>query len=68
MGEEKSVREQRLEMALGFASLVISGYAMDIRNSEWTGVDLVAKGFCQGRIYREAPQTIERIVKGEAVV
>lgn len=40
--------------ALDFAIAVIESYEMDIRNSEWTGVDLVEVGFCQGRIYKQA--------------
>lgn len=55
----------RLERALGYALAVIRSYQMDIRNFDWTGVDLVALGFCQGHIYTDAEQHIERLVKGE---
>lgn len=50
--------ELALLAALEYAIDIIEAYQMDIRNSEWTGVDLEEKGFCQGRIYLRA---IERI-------
>lgn len=53
-----------LNDAVRVAIIVIESYEMDIRNSEWTGVDLVAKGFCQGSIYVRARETIERIARG----
>jgi len=40
--------------ALNHAIAVIESYQLDIRNSEWTGVNLREKGFCQGTIYRYA--------------
>lgn len=47
--------------ALSFAKSVIENYQMDIRNSEWVGIDLVAKGFCQGEIYLGAIDQINRM-------
>lgn len=44
----------QLTAALKVAIGIIESYQMDIRNSEWTGVDLEAKGFCQGTVYRLA--------------
>lgn len=44
--------------ALEFAITVIRGYQMEIRNSEWVGVDLKQKGFCQGQAYATAIQII----------
>lgn len=55
----------RLQTALNYAILVIENYQMDIRNSEWTGVDLAAAGFCQGTIYRYALDAIARRARGE---
>ncbi len=40
--------------ALNHAIAVIESYQMDIRNSEWTGVNLRKRGFCQGSIYMNA--------------
>lgn len=45
---------ESLSSALVYAIKIIESYQRDIRNSEWTGVDLVEKGFCQGSIYKEA--------------
>jgi hypothetical protein len=36
---------------------------MDIRNSEWTGVNLQAVGFCQGVIYRRALRTVQQLAR-----
>jgi NTP pyrophosphatase (non-canonical NTP hydrolase) len=48
-----------LSKAFKYAVEVIEGYALEIRNSkEIIGIDLVEKGFCQGRIFKkpiEAP-------------
>lgn len=50
------------------ALAIIDNYEADIRNPdhrEWLGVDLVAKGFCQGTIYQGAREFVERIARGE---
>lgn len=49
----------QLNAALELAVAVIESYEMDIRNSEWTGVDLVECGFCQGTIYKNAVSRIK---------
>jgi len=54
---------QKLEDAVQYAMHIIESYEMDIRDSEWTGVDLVEKGFCQGRIYKNAILNILRKTK-----
>ncbi len=59
---EQEAEVQALKDALAFAVSVIQNYAMDIRHSEWIGVDLVAKGFCQGRMYLGAEDQIKRMV------
>ena len=56
-------RVAALERALEHAVLVIENYEMDIRNSEWTGVNLHAVGFCQGVIYQRALQTIQDLAQ-----
>lgn len=57
------------ERALEYAKRIIESYQMDIRDSaRRLNIDLVALGFCQGLIYREAIPTIERIARGELVV
>ncbi len=58
MTDELAQRIVRLETALQYAIRVIESYQLDIRNSEWVGVDLVAKGFCQGSIYRDAVEEL----------
>lgn len=52
-----------LERALEHATLVIENYEMDIRNSDWTGVNLAAVGFCQGVIYRRALRTVQSLAQ-----
>jgi hypothetical protein len=52
--------ETRLADALRLALEVIESYQSDIRNSGWTGVDLLRKGFCQGRIYKNSAMKIAR--------
>lgn len=54
--------------ALDYAKSLIESYQLDIRASEWTGVNLVEKGFCQGTIYQDALETIGRIERGELIV
>jgi len=49
-----------LKEALKYAIRIIESYEMDIRNSEWTGISLKGKGFCQGTIYTEAIADIKR--------
>lgn len=61
MMDERDAEIEALKDALAFAVSVIQNYAMDIRNSEWAGVDLVAKGFCQGSIYLGAEDQIVRM-------
>lgn len=51
----------RMRSALDFAISVIQNYALDIRSRP----DLVNTGFCQGIIYLEARQTIQRILDGK---
>lgn len=51
---------RKLLEALRYAVLIIEGYESEIRNSEWTGVRLDERGFCQGVIYREAVSDILR--------
>lgn len=64
MSEQEQI--ENLKLALDMALNVIRSYQMDIRGSgEWLGVDLVEKGFCQGRIYLGAEAMIKRIVTGE---
>lgn len=63
--EANAAERAALARALAYACDVIAGYQMDIRGSAWTGVDLVAVGFCQGRAYEEALPRIGRIARGE---
>ena len=57
------------ERALTYAKRIIESYELDLRHShERVGVDLVAQGFCQGTVYREALSTIHRLETGELVV
>lgn len=52
---------QNLKAALEEALLVIKQYQLDIRNAEETiEVDLLCKGFCQGKWYLEAMDRIKR--------
>ena len=60
-------KEKCLEDALRYAVLIIQSYESDIRNSDWTGVDLVGRGFCQGDIYRGALKMIERLSEPDRV-
>jgi hypothetical protein len=56
---------QKLIEALAHAVTIIESYEMDIRNSESViGVDLAAKGFCQGEAYKAALATIRRKAEG----
>ncbi len=57
--------KKKLKKALGHAIMIIENYEMDIRDSSWTGVDLVKKGFCQGSVYKEAISDIEKFKNGE---
>jgi hypothetical protein len=50
---------QALAHGLTSALSLIGNYRADIRDSTWTGVDLVAKGFCQGSMYRDAYHLIQ---------
>lgn len=56
-----------IEAALKYAIKIIESYQMDINNSESFSKDLNLKniGFCQGSIYTNALNTIDRIKKGE---
>lgn len=64
-------REQLIELleneraALRYAIRIIESYQMDIRDSEWTGLDLAAVGFCQGAIYTDALRMIESFRNGK---
>lgn len=51
---------EKLKIGLKYALLIIQSYEMDIRNSDWIGVDLIEKGFCQGKIYKEARKDVLR--------
>jgi len=60
--------------AIEYAKLIIENYEMDIRNSMVSfGIDLVELGFCQGTVFKNAIQHIDRLVtdtgqpKGEDV-
>jgi hypothetical protein len=51
--------------ALDYAIKIIESYQLDIRNSKnIIGFDLERKGFCQGEIYKEALEKIERLKRG----
>ncbi len=52
--EHLQCQNECLKEALNYAVRIIESYEMDIRNSEWTGINLKDKGFCQGTIYTEA--------------
>lgn len=51
--------------ALEHAKLIIENYEMDIKNSDWVGINLEAKGFCQGSAYKNALSVIEKLEKEE---
>lgn len=52
--------------ALKYAVEIVESYEMDIRNAETTiGINLVEKGFCQGRIYKNATKEIRRRLHGK---
>ena len=51
--------------ALAYAVTVIQNYEADVRAGAWTGVNLVAAGFCQGEVYKEALATIDKLARGE---
>ncbi len=53
---------ESLKVGLERAITIIEGYEMDIRNSERIGVDLVAKGFCQGSVYHFAIHDILKVI------
>jgi len=57
------MKENTLREALDYAIRIIENYEIDIRNSEWVGVDLVDKGFCQGSIYEKAIEDIKKILQ-----
>ena len=59
-------REAVLAQALEYAVSIIDSYALDIRNCEFVDLDLVDAGFCQGSVYTEAHEAIDRIVAGES--
>lgn len=47
--------------ALEYAIRIIENYELDLRFSKETiGIDLIKKGFCQGKIYTEALRVIEQ--------
>lgn len=50
----KSNKTKQLQEALGHAIRIIESYQFDIQHSQWTGIDLVGIGFCQGEVYRNA--------------
>lgn len=54
--------------ALDYAKQIIQNYEADVKAGAWTGVNLEAVGFCQGETYKDALQTIDRILRGELVV
>ena len=51
--------------ALEHAIAVIKSYESSIKDSKWTGVDLVAKGFCQGAVFTGALDLIQRLQDDE---
>lgn len=51
---------ENMTAALNHAKLIIENYEMDIRSGDWTGVNLVEKGFCQGSLYKKALETINK--------
>ena len=58
-----------LERALRYAKRIIEAYQFEIKTSVSregidVGVDLKAKGFCQGTIFLNAIDDIERLEKG----
>ena len=57
-------RDGDLIEALKYAIKIIEGYESEIRNSAWIGMDLEQKGFCQGVIYKDAIQDINKIANG----
>lgn len=65
--EDERSEVARLREALQHALSVIENYEMDIRNSDWTGVDLAAVGFCQGQIYRMARPQIRRMASIQSI-
>lgn len=56
---------KNLEEALDYAISIIENYQMDIRSSKETmpslGINLAEKGFCQGKVYKEAIEDINKI-------
>jgi hypothetical protein len=65
MDELQVLRDQNAVLleAVSYALGIIENYEMDIRNSEWTGVDLEATGFCQGTIYKRALPALYRVLR-----
>lgn len=64
MSEHEQI--ENLKAALDMARTVIGNYEAEIRGAaDLIGVDLVEKGFCQGRVYKNALAMIDRIEKGE---
>lgn len=63
--EPKDLEIECLREALTYAMWTIESYQIDIRNSQWLGVDLVSLGFCQGTIYTGALEKIFRLQKAE---
>lgn len=50
--------------ALDYAISIILSYEMELRNScDMLGINLIERGFCQGRIYKEALQRIDTLRK-----
>lgn len=45
---------------LALALNIIESYQSDIRNSQWTGVDLLDKGFCQGSMYLRTTEQLQQ--------
>lgn len=58
---------EELRKALRYAIGIIENYQLDIRDSRRrVGVDLLAKGFCQGVIYLEALPKLRHVLKETA--
>lgn len=59
--EKESDQIAQLMQAVFYAVEIINSYQRDIRDSEWTGVNLTELGFCQGRIYKHAVSDIMKM-------
>jgi len=60
-------RFNNLQKALEHAIAIIESYQSDIEDPQTCGVDfdLVAAGFCQGRMYLGAVERINKVANGE---